>query len=64
LSRRLPRQGGGTSFRPPDRIAVFDNHRTLCPFGRLDRALDEAGRRGWLVVGMMYDWRSVYGMPR
>ena len=28
--------------------------------GRLDRALDEAPRRGWLVVSMRSDWRTVY----
>jgi phosphoserine phosphatase len=28
--------------------------------GRLDRALDEAARRGWLVVSMESDWRRVY----
>jgi hypothetical protein len=28
--------------------------------GRLDRALDEAPRRGWLVVDMKQDWKIVY----
>lgn len=28
--------------------------------GRLTRGLDEAPRRGWLVVGMKDDWTSVY----
>jgi phosphoserine phosphatase len=28
--------------------------------GRLDRALDEAPRRGWAVVDMKRDWKSVY----
>jgi hypothetical protein len=28
--------------------------------GRLDRGLDEAAARGWLVVSMRNDWRSVY----
>ncbi|MEE4278526.1 MAG: HAD family hydrolase [Halieaceae bacterium] len=28
--------------------------------GRLDRALDEAGPRGWTVVDMARDWRRVY----
>jgi len=32
--------------------------------GRLDRALDEAGRRGWLVVSMKNDWRNVYAPAR
>ncbi|MEJ2721640.1 MAG: HAD family hydrolase, partial [bacterium] len=28
--------------------------------GRLDRALDEAGPRGWIVVNMKNDWRVIY----
>ena len=32
--------------------------------GQLARGLDEAGRRGWLVVGMQRDWRRVYGFDR
>jgi len=28
--------------------------------GRLDRALDEAGPRGWTVVSMRRDWKQVY----
>ncbi len=28
--------------------------------GRLDRALDEAGQRGWTVVDMKADWRVVF----
>ena len=28
--------------------------------GRLDRGLDEAGPRGWVVVSMMNDWRAIY----
>ncbi|MET0746421.1 MAG: HAD family hydrolase [Microvirga sp.] len=29
--------------------------------GRLDKALDEAPRRGWLVVDMKTDWKTIYG---
>jgi phosphoserine phosphatase len=28
--------------------------------GRLDRALDEAGKRGWVVVDMAADWNQVF----
>ena len=28
--------------------------------GRLDKALDEAKTRGWLVVDMKLDWKAVY----
>jgi hypothetical protein len=31
--------------------------------GRLDKALDEAARRGWVVVDMKNDWKRVYGEP-
>lgn len=32
--------------------------------GRLDAALDEAGRRGWTVVDMRRDWRGVHPPQR
>jgi len=31
--------------------------------GRLDRGLDEAGRRGWVLVSMRDDWRTIYPTP-
>jgi hypothetical protein len=31
--------------------------------GRLDKALTEAGQRGWLVVNMQADWKRVYPGP-
>jgi hypothetical protein len=31
--------------------------------GRLVRGLDEAGRRGWVLVSMKDDWRSMYPAP-
>jgi hypothetical protein len=30
------------------------------PIGRLDKALDEALRRGWTVVDMKKDWKKVF----
>src|SRR5512139_3111339 len=33
-------------------------------FGRLDRGLDEAGRRGWVVVSVKNDWRTVFAPTR
>lgn len=30
------------------------------PVGRLDKALDEAAKRGWLVVDMKNDWKVIY----
>lgn len=31
---------------------------------RLDKAWDEAGSRGWVVVSMKQDWKSVYPPPK
>jgi hypothetical protein len=31
--------------------------------GRLERGLDEAGRRGWVLVSMKDDWRTIYPAP-
>jgi len=28
--------------------------------GKLDKALDEAGEKGWTVVDMKNDWKTVY----
>ena len=28
--------------------------------GRLDRGLDEAAERGWIVVDMKKDWKTIY----
>ncbi|CDZ68133.1 Nonspecific acid phosphatase [Neorhizobium galegae bv. orientalis] len=33
-------------------------------FGKLDRALDEAQRRNWLVVDMKNDWKKVFAFER
>jgi hypothetical protein len=30
------------------------------PVGRLDKALDEALRRGWTVVDMKKDWKRIF----
>lgn len=30
------------------------------PVGKLERGLDEASRRGWIVVCMKNDWRKVF----
>ena len=40
---------------------AYDRHSAV---GKLDRGLDEAGKRGWLVVSMKNDWRTVYAAPR
>ena len=33
------------------------------PIGRLERGLDEAASRGWVIVSMKDDWRRVYAAP-
>lgn len=30
------------------------------PIGKLDKALDEAQRRQWIVVDMARDWKTIY----
>ena len=30
------------------------------PVGRLDKALDEAGAKGWIVVDMKRDWKTIF----
>jgi hypothetical protein len=29
-------------------------------FGRLDKALDEANAKGWVVVNMKNDWKNIF----
>jgi len=31
--------------------------------GKLDKALDEAQERGWTVVDMKRDWKTIFGVP-
>jgi len=31
--------------------------------GKLDRGLDEAGERGWVIVDMKEDWKTIYPEP-
>jgi phosphoserine phosphatase len=33
-------------------------------FGRLDKALDEAPRRGWIVVNMKSDWKTIFAFQK
>ena len=62
-----------TTAGPGPRLGVLVHHddagrefaydRTS-PFGKLDRGLDEARTRGWLVVSIGNDWRTVYAPAR
>ncbi|AVA26438.1 MULTISPECIES: HAD family hydrolase [unclassified Rhizobium] len=40
-----------------DREYAYDRQSA---FGKLDKALDEAGRRNWLVVDMKNDWKKIF----
>jgi phosphoserine phosphatase len=39
------------------REAAYDR---ASPVGRLDRGLDEAGKRGWTLVSMKNDWKTIF----
>jgi phosphoglycolate phosphatase-like HAD superfamily hydrolase len=55
--------GAGPSFlgivhhTDADREYAYDRQSSI---GRLDKALDEAGARGWTVVDMKRDWKRVF----
>ena len=40
-----------------EREWAYDRHSSV---GRLDKGLDEARSRGWIVVDMKNDWKSIY----
>ena len=55
--------GGGARFMglvhhtDAEREWAYDRHSLV---GKLDKALDEANRRGWTVVDMKRDWRTIF----
>ena len=61
-----------TTSAPGPRLGVLVHHDDAVreyaydrksPFGKLDRGLDEAGKRGWVVIDMKADWNTVYQAP-
>jgi phosphoserine phosphatase len=44
-----------------DRETAYDRKSSI---GKLDKALNEAERRNWLVVDMKADWKKVYGFDQ
>jgi len=40
-----------------DREWAYDRQSAI---GRLDKGLDEAGARGWTVVSMKDDWKTIH----
>jgi hypothetical protein len=54
-----PRLGLIVHHDDGEREYAYDRQSSV---GRLDRGLDEAARRGWVVVSMKADWRQVYSV--
>jgi len=52
-----PRFGLIVHHTDAEREWAYDRHSAV---GRLDRALDEAPERGWVVVDMKRDWKVIY----
>ena len=55
--------GGGARFmglvHHTDAVREFAYDRTSS-IGRLDKALDEARAKGWTVVSMQDDWKTIF----
>jgi hypothetical protein len=52
-----PRLGVIVHHEDAAREVAYDRKSHI---GRLDRGLDEAGPRGWVLVSMKDDWRAIY----
>jgi hypothetical protein len=52
-----PRLGLIVHHTDADREWAYDRQS---PVGRLDKALDEAPKRGWIVLDMKRDWRLIF----
>jgi len=55
-----PRLGLIVHHDDGEREYAYDRKSSI---GRLERGLDEAAQRGWVVVSMKDDWRRVYADP-
>ena len=44
-----------------EREYAYDRDST---FGRLDKALDEAPKKGWTVVDMKKDWKRIFAFEK
>jgi phosphoglycolate phosphatase-like HAD superfamily hydrolase len=51
-----PRLGLIVHHTDKEREYAYDR---ASPFGRLNKALDEAGKRGWVVADMKKDWKTI-----
>jgi hypothetical protein len=52
-----PRLGLIVHHDDGEREYAYDRKSSI---GRLERGLDEAAQRGWVLVSMKDDWRRVY----
>jgi phosphoglycolate phosphatase-like HAD superfamily hydrolase len=55
-----PRLGVIVHHDDAEREAAYDRQS---PFGKLDRGLDEAPKRGWVLVSQQKDWKTVFPAP-
>jgi phosphoglycolate phosphatase-like HAD superfamily hydrolase len=55
-----PRLGLIVHHDDAEREYAYDRKSSV---GRLERGLDEAGARGWVIVSMKSDWRRIYDAP-
>ena len=52
-----PRLGLIVHHTDAEREYAYDRNS---PVGRLDKALDEAPKRGWVLIDMKRDWRKIF----
>ena len=57
---KTPRMGLIVHHTDAEREFAYDRESH---FGRLDKALDEAPKRGWVVVDMKTDWKTIFPEP-
>jgi hypothetical protein len=50
----------GIVHRDAEREYAYDRNSCIV---RLDKALDEAKKRGWTVVDMKADWKTIFPNP-
>jgi haloacid dehalogenase-like hydrolase len=62
-----------TTSAPGPRLAMIVHHDDAVrefaydrgsPIGKLERGLDEAGARGWSLISVKDDWKTVYSPPK
>jgi hypothetical protein len=63
LGRTDGRPALGVIVHHTDAEREFGYDRQHVPSGRLDRALDDAPRRHWVVADMKADWKTVFPAP-